>query len=305
MMNKTILKEWVDAARPRTLPLSLSSALMGSFMALSFRQFSWSVFILALLTTVLLQILANLANDYGDALSGVDNKERIGPKRGLQRGAISLHAMKNAIFVTIILSVISGIWLILEGLHYRLSFTALIYLLVGLGAILAAIKYTVGRNPYGYVGWGDFFVFIFFGPVGVAGTYYLHTNAWDTLVCLPSISLGLFSVAVLNINNMRDLYTDASWGKKTIPVLLGPQKAKIYHLFILLFAEVAFFIYVYFRQTSILQWLTLLNIPWFALHLIRVFQIKSQQALDPELKKVSMGTIITVLLYGIGSLWVI
>ena len=137
-MNKTILKEWVDAARPRTLPLSLSSALMGSFMALSFRQFSWSVFILALLTTVLLQILANLANDYGDALSGVDNKERIGPKRGLQRGAISLHAMKNAIFVTIILSVISGIWLILEGLHYRLSFTTLIYLLVGLGAILAA-----------------------------------------------------------------------------------------------------------------------------------------------------------------------
>ncbi|HOX80225.1 MAG TPA: 1,4-dihydroxy-2-naphthoate octaprenyltransferase, partial [Bacteroidales bacterium] len=201
-MKETILKEWIDAARPRTLPLSLSSTLMGSFMALSFHQFSWSVFILAMLTTVMLQILANLANDYGDTLSGVDNKERIGPKRGLQRGAISLQAMRNAIIINVLLSVIFGIWLILEGLHYRISIMALIYLLMGFAAILAAIKYTVGRNPYGYVGLGDLFVFIFFGPVGVAGTYYLHTNTWDPCVWLPSISLGLFSVAVLNINNI-------------------------------------------------------------------------------------------------------
>ena len=304
-MKETILKEWIDAARPRTLPLSLSSTLMGSFMALSFHQFSWSVFILAMLTTVMLQILANLANDYGDTLSGVDNKERIGPKRGLQRGAISLQAMRNAIIITVLLSVIFGIWLILEGLHYRISIMALIYLLMCFAAILAAIKYTVGRNPYGYVGLGDLFVFIFFGPVGVAGTYYLHTNTWDPCVWLPSISLGLFSVAVLNINNMRDLSSDASWGKKTIPILLGFQKAKIYHLFILLIADAAFFVYIYYRQTSILQWLTLLNIPWFVLHLTKVFKIKTQKELDPELKKVIMGTIFTVILYGIGSIWVI
>ena len=217
-------KNWLVAFRLRTLPLALSSIILGSMLAYADGIFSWPVAILAVTTTLFLQILSNLANDYGDSVSGVDNEHRVGPSRSVQGGAITASQMRRAVFLFAFLSLASGIGLIIVGTRGLQLESTLIYLVLGLGAIAAAIKYTVGKNPYGYQGLGDLFVFIFFGLVGVCGTYYLHTHQlpWDIL--LPAASVGLLSVAVLNLNNLRDRESDAASGKRTLVVKLGSEK---------------------------------------------------------------------------------
>lgn len=242
MVMKQSLRIWLDAARPKTLPLALVSILTGSVLAFSTHHFSLPVALLAFITATLLQILSNLANDYGDAVKGTDNENRLGPTRAIQSGSVSLQTMKQAIYLNIVLTMVSGLTLVLYALDSFHSIVAFIGL--GILAIAAAIAYTVGNKPYGYVGLGDISVFIFFGLLGVAGTYFLHTGTVEAALALPAIGCGLLAVAVLNINNLRDIENDAECGKRTLAVRLGQRRAKQYHSFLLSGALVAFIIYL-------------------------------------------------------------
>lgn len=241
LMNNS-LRIWFDAARPKTLPLALVSIFTGSALAFSSGHFSLPIALLALLTATLLQILSNLANDYGDAVKGTDNEKRLGPMRAIQSGEVSLADMKRAIVINIALTIIAGLALVFYALDSLESILAFIGL--GVLAMMAAIAYTVGNKPYGYVGLGDLSVFLFFGLLGVSGTYFLHTCHIEWSLFLPSLGCGLMAVAVLNVNNMRDIENDAECGKRTVPVRLGQQRAKTYHFLLLTGAVLAFASYL-------------------------------------------------------------
>lgn len=241
LMNNS-LRIWFDAARPKTLPLALVSIFTGSALAFSSGHFSLPIALLALLTATLLQILSNLANDYGDAVKGTDNEKRLGPMRAIQSGEVSLADMKRAIVINIALTIIAGLALVFYALDSLESILAFIGL--GVLAMMAAIAYTVGNKPYGYVGLGDLSVFLFFGLLGVSGTYFLHTGHIEWSLFLPSLGCGLMAVAVLNVNNMRDIENDAECGKRTVPVRLGQQRAKTYHFLLLTGAVLAFATYL-------------------------------------------------------------
>jgi len=250
---KQSLRIWLDAARPKTLPLALVSILTGSVLAYSTQQFSFAVALLAFLTATLLQILSNLANDYGDAVKGTDNEQRLGPMRAIQSGEVTQADMKHAIIINVLLTIASGLALVLyalDSLHSILAFIGL-----GVLAIVAAIAYTVGNKPYGYVGLGDISVFIFFGLLGVAGTYFLHTGVVAPSLVLPAIGCGLLAVAVLNINNMRDIENDEVCGKRTVAVRLGQKKAKQYHTILLVGAMLAFIVYLLLQPGPV--WISL------------------------------------------------
>lgn len=290
------IKAWFSAARLRTLPLSVSGILVGAAYALLNDYFNFSIFILAIATTLVLQILSNFANDYGDGVKGTDNEERVGPMRALQSGSISDKQMKKGIILTSCIAFALAVSLIYvsfgsENLMYTLAFIAL-----GLLAIYAAIKYTVGNSAYGYRGLGDVFVFIFFGLVSVIGTYFLFSQKLDSLVMLPAIGIGLLSTAVLNLNNMRDQESDLKAGKNTLVVKLGNTKAKLYHSSILIIAFVCFVTYLYLLDNP-LQYVCLIGfIPLF-IHLLKVRKNQNPKLLDPELKKVALSTFAIALLH--------
>jgi len=257
-MNKLSL--WLSALRLRTLPLAAASIIVAAGLALQEQIFNGLIFSLSLMTALLLQILSNLANDYGDALSGADNKERVGPKRAMQSGLIAPAAMKKAIIITTVFCFISGLSLLLVALDDHL-FSWLLFLLLGLLAIAAAIFYTMGKLPYGYRALGDLSVYLFFGLLGVIGSYYLYNQTFNFPLLLPASSIGMLAVAVLNINNMRDIYTDKATGKITLVVIFGRKKAFIYHIFLLFGAPLLAFLYLLTqaetqpRQLSILLFL--------------------------------------------------
>ncbi len=293
------IKAWIISFRLRTLPLALSAIFMGSFLAAGQNLFNLHVLVWASLTTLFLQILSNLANDYGDARSGADNDERQGPMRMIQSGKISLEQMKKAVGVTSALALISGSILIIVSLkgHHLVAF---IFFIMGISAIAAAIRYTVGKNPYGYRGLGDIYVFIFFGIMGVGGTFFLHTGTWQWPVLLPATAIGLFSTGVLNLNNIRDIESDRKIGKKTLPVLIGREKAAIYHLSLLTTGWILIMIWTVLYAPHTKGWLLLLILPVFIKNALSVFR-KERPAhkLDKELRNLSLGTLFVVLLYGI------
>jgi 1,4-dihydroxy-2-naphthoate polyprenyltransferase len=294
------LAVWIKAFRLRTLPLALSSAIMGSFLAFAQGGFRWYILLLAVLTTLFLQILSNLANDYGDAMHGTDNETRIGPQRITQSGLVTKKQMQTMIGVFVMLSLVSGTVLIFTGLHHIGWKAILFFFILGLSAIYAAIKYTIGKNPYGYVGLGDLFVFIFFGIVGVAGTYYLHMNSFDPWVLLPASAIGLLSSGVLNLNNMRDIENDSRSGKRTLVVHIGSRAAKIYHL-VLITLSIAFsLIYTLMTYSSVYQFLFILTCPLFALNVIVVMKNTNPGDLNIELKKLAFSTFAFSLTFGIG-----
>lgn len=289
-------KAWIEAMRLRTLPLALSTVLTGSFFGFVGGGFTLSVFFLLIITTVSLQILSNLANDYGDAVKGTDNENRVGPERAIQSGAISVHEMKKGIFVFIALSFVSGVLLLLEAFGVENMLLGLLFLLLGIGAIYAAIKYTVGKNAYGYSGLGDVFVFLFFGIVGVMGTTFVYTKELNWHLIFPSITIGFLSAAVLNMNNMRDIENDKACGKNTIVVKMGFDKAKHYHLFLILGAFLSWLLsgaLFHFNYVFYISY-----IPFFMLivHLITVMETDQPKKLDSELKKVAMSTFLISLL---------
>ncbi|NBW38431.1 MAG: 1,4-dihydroxy-2-naphthoate polyprenyltransferase [Cytophagia bacterium] len=294
------MKAWLHAFRLRTLPLAISCIGMGSFLAAAEGFFRLDIFLLAVLTTIFLQILSNLANDYGDAVSGIDSDERKGPKRAVQSGAISKTQMRNAMVLFVMLSLVSGITLLLVA--FGLNWSALLFFFgLGLLSIVAAIAYTVGKRPYGYVGLGDISVLLFFGIVGVGGSYYLFTQTINWMVLLPALSCGLFSIGVLNINNIRDIESDQKAGKYSIPVRIGKQNAAIYHIAISLVGVLSAVVFVILNYVAVWQLLFLLTSPFLYSINVAVLNKPSDQ-LDPYLKKMAISTLLFVLLFGIGLL---
>jgi 1,4-dihydroxy-2-naphthoate polyprenyltransferase len=294
------IKTWFSAFRFRTLPLSLASIGMGGFLAASIDAFQPAVFIFCIITTVLLQILSNLANDFGDYKNGADSLTRKGPARAVQSGKISPGGMKRAIKLFAFLSLMSGIYLLYLGLD--ISFNFLGFFLVGIFAILAAIKYTAGNNPYGYSGLGDISVFIFFGLVGVMGTCFLQANYVSFKFLFPAISCGLFSVAVLNINNIRDIESDRQAGKKSVPVRLGPYKARIYHCMLLIGGCLSTLVFMVcnYNFHSPFDFLFLLSFPFFIYNGLVVWKTQDPVLLDPYLRQMALSTLFYVLSFGIG-----
>jgi len=296
------VKAWVSAFRLRTLPLALASIGMGSFLAAANHQFRGSVVAWSALTTLFLQILSNLANDYGDSIHGADSTNRQGPQRAVQAGLITSTQMKTGMVVFAGLSLLSGLLLLWTAFGQDGIYLFLFFLLLGLAAIWAAINYTAGSKPYGYAGFGDISVFIFFGLVGVTGTYFLQTQRVNWPILLPAAALGFFSTGVLNINNIRDIYSDKLAGKNSVPVRLGPRKARIYHVILLSMGVICAILFAITQQATIKQYLFLITLPLFFYNARQVWQRQLPQEIDPYLKQMALSTLLFVLLFGIGFL---
>lgn len=301
------MKHWLHAFRLRTLPLAVSSIIVGSALAWLGNQFNYngppqyrtSILLLALLTAILLQVLSNLANDLGDHQHGTDNDDRVGPQRAVQSGAITPAEMKRAMIICTLLAFISGCTLITVSLGASIS--TLVFLLLGLLAIGAAVKYTFGKNPYGYAGLGDVSVFLFFGIVGVCGTFFLHTGSIHPLVWLPAIAFGLLSTGVLNVNNMRDIQNDAASGKRTLVVRMGSANARLYQTVLVAMGAGCLTIFTaLLSPKEWTMWLFLLVTPGFIIHLKTVWTTAEPRALDPQLKVLAMATFLTALLFSLG-----
>ncbi len=299
------MKHWIEAARLRTLPLSVSAIIVGSMYALAnptddvltpTEVFNWRLFAFAILTTLGLQILSNFANDYGDGIKGTDNEDRVGPKRAIQSGVISPQAMKKAIVITSILTLISAILLIYLAFRDTNLGYSLFYLVLGILAIASAIRYTVGNSAYGYRGFGDLFVFVFFGLVSTLGVNFLYSKQLDWILILPATAIGLLSVAVLNLNNMRDEASDRKSGKNTIVVKIGASNAKKYHYFLIIGAMVLVLIFAILSDFHFDQYLFLLAYIPLTKHLITVYKNHNPKELDPELKKVALSTFVLSIL---------
>jgi 1,4-dihydroxy-2-naphthoate octaprenyltransferase len=311
------MKHWIEAARLRTLPLSVSGIMVGSLYALAnptrevltpTQVFNWRIFGFAILTTLGLQILSNFANDYGDGIRGTDNDDRVGPKRAIQSGVISPAAMKRAIIITALLTLLSAIALIYFSFREDHIGYSVFFLVLGVLAIMSAIRYTVGNTAYGYRGYGDMFVFIFFGLVSTLGVNFLHSKQFDWQLVLPAAAIGLLSVGVLNLNNMRDEASDRKAGKNTIVVKIGGGAAKKYHYFLVVTAMVLVVIFAaIYNGVGFKYDQYLFLVAYFPLvgHLIRVRKNKDPRALDPELKRLAIATFLLSVLLSLSLIFFI
>lgn len=308
------MKHWIEAARVRTLPLSVSGIIVGSFYALSrptdevltpTQVFNWTTFGLLLLTTVGLQVLSNFANDYGDGVKGTDNEDRVGPKRAIQKGVITPAQMKKAIVITAVLTFASAVALIYNAFHFRYFLYSLIFLVLGIMAIASAIRYTVGTNAYGYRGYGDVFVFVFFGLVSTFGSYFMFAKELNFLLLLPSVAIGFLSVGVLNLNNMRDEESDKKAGKNTLVVQKGGEWAKNYHYFLIISAMVLVVLFAVLNDFHFDQYLFLAAYFPLVSHLITVKRNKNPKLLDPELKKLALSTFFLCILLALSVIYFI
>ncbi len=291
-------RAWIKASRLRTLPLALASIAMGGFVAATHPDFKLDVAIMAAVTTLLLQILSNFSNDYGDFVGGSDNEKRIGPKRTVQSGEVGKSEMQIAMLIFSLLSLAAGIYMIFWLAD--ISMLGKIGLLIaGLASIYAAIRYTVGEKPYGYRGLGDLNVFIFFGLAAVLGTYYLATNSLNGAVFLPAIAIGMLSTAVLNLNNMRDHVNDELTGKHTLVVKMGYHKALKYHAFLVLSPFVLMTAFLLIRKAPLLHYGFIFLLPLFVIDLLSIFKIDGKAALDPFLRKLALKTLLFTIVFGV------
>ena len=300
------MNRWIEAARPRTLPLAIASILLGNFLAYAAGKFSFLTAALAIITTLLLQILSNFANDLGDSKNGVDNKNRKVALRAVQTGKISPSEMKNAVIITASLSFISGISLLYFALQYANPQTITAFVGLGLFAILAAIAYTVGKKPYGYIGLGDLSVFLFFGWVGTFGTYYLQTEILNYYILIPASGCGFLSVAVLNLNNLRDIENDRKTGKNSIPVRIGKIYGFYYQKTIMLLGVCTFIIYLMYQGKPIqLSQNIIIMAGWYPLvQIIKQLNSKMTPAqIDPYLKKTALSTLFLIVIFGVSQIF--
>ena len=299
---KVYTKAWFQAARLRTLPLSVSGIIVGSAVAAYHGFFNVYIFIGAIITTIGLQVLSNFANDYGDGVKGTDNQDRIGPVRALQSGAISAKAMKKAIIITTIITFIAALVLIYTAFKNTELGYSLLFIFLGIIAIAAAIKYTVGKSAYGYRGMGDIFVFLFFGLLSVMGSYFLYTKLIFMPLWLPAVSIGLLSAGVLNLNNMRDRESDQKAGKNTIVVSMGALNAKKYHKTLLIVAMFCMVMYTLITEPQMSHWIYIVCFAPLIKHLRFVNENEAPVKLDPELKKLALTTFSLSLLFSLGLL---
>lgn len=292
---------WLEAARLRTLPLASSGILLGSALAAYYSTFHYTVFLLALLTALLLQILSNLANDLGDSQHGADHSTRQGPQRTVQAGLLTPSQMWRAIVVVASLAFISGLLLL------YIAFITIpppqwvlfvLFLLMGIAAIWAAIRYTLGQKPYGYQGWGDLSVWLFFGIIAVSGSFFLHARQLPpTPVWLAAAACGFWSTAVLNLNNLRDIHSDQQAGKYSIAVRLGFRSARHYHWALLAAGMLCLFLAAYMSFSNLLQYIFLLTYIGFLKHLYSVWQTSLPQQLDSQLKPLAINIFFCILLF--------
>lgn len=289
------IKAFIKAARLRTLPLATAGIVVGNACAYVAGVFSQEICILTVVTALLLQILSNFANDYGDFVKGTDNDDRVGPERAMQSGAISKSEMQIALGFFTALSLGFGIKLLRVALADVTLADFMFFLGLGIISIIAAITYTVGKKAYGYHGLGDVMVFIFFGLVSVVGAYYLQVKVFDVAVLLPAISVGLFSAGVLNMNNTRDIENDKASGKNTLPVRFGKNFAKTYQLLAITIGLASSWFYLQFGIPSNYNWLYFLCLPIFFLSLRKMYNAKEDKEFDTVLKLTVLGTLI----YGI------
>ena len=295
------VRAYITSFRLRTLPLSLSGVLLGSLLAASDGYFKTTTFVWAMLTTVALQILSNLANEVGDLTKGTDNEHRLGPIRSAQSGALSMREMIQAMIVFGVIAIITGSLLIYEAFRDLLNWKSIALFIAGGASIVAAVKYTVGKSAYGYRGLGDLFVFIFFGVVSVMGSYFAMSGVLPWICVLPAAAIGFLSSGVLNMNNIRDIENDSVCGKRTIPVILGIQGAKIYHFVITLLAVICLVLYSMLHSAGWTGYLFLLTLPLLVMHLKSVYRGEGR-ALDSQLKFLSITTLLIALLLGFGQL---
>jgi len=295
-----MIKNYIEAARLRTLPLSVSGIIVGSFIAASQGFFNWTICILALLTTIGFQIISNFANDYGDGVKGTDNNERVGPARTIQSGAITPKQMLTAIKVSIGLTLILAILLIYSSFGKDDFKNLVIFFILGIFSIVAAIKYTMGKKAYGYSGFGDLFVFLFFGILSVCGSCYLYTKQLNYAIFLPAFSVGFLSIGVLNLNNMRDLDSDIKSGKRTLVVKIGCEFAKYYHYYLLISSFLFALLYSMIHYKTPFQFLFILAYIPIVQHILFVYKNKIPKLLDSQLKKLALSTFLFSLLFGLG-----
>lgn len=289
-------KSLYQSARLRSLPLSFSGILTGSAISLSEGNFNLKIFILALFTTLLYQLLSDFANDYGDAKKGTDNENRVGPKRAIQNGSITLSEMKKIVIFTAFLSLLSTIFLVFVSFEKDFWYI-LLFLCLGILAIWAAMAYTMGKKPYGYSGLGDLFVFIFFGNVSVLGSYFLYSHRFSSENLLLSTALGLLCVAVLNLNNMRDIENDKIMGKRTIPVKIGFELSKFYHYFLILIPMILLMSYSILKFEFGMKVLYMISFIPLIIHLFYVKKVKENKQYDSQLKVVALSTFLFSLLF--------
>jgi len=292
------VRAWISAFRLRTLPLALSSIGMGSFLAAANNIFKSDVFLWSALTTVLLQVLSNLANDYGDTVHGADSELRVGPERAVQSGALSVGEIKTGIILFAVLSFLSGLYLlsITVGIGSSLFYW---FLGFGLLSILAAYTYTAGSRPYGYAGLGDIMVMVFFGLLGVGGSYFLYGLSISYDIILPSVAMGALATGVLNINNIRDINADIEAGKQTIPVRFGKQKAVVYHWLLIITAILMSGTYILLHGLHLASLIWLLGIPLLIFNGYKIAIITTDKDLDPYLKQLALSTFVFMVFFGL------
>ena len=294
------IKPWISAFRLRTLPLSVSGIIIGACLAEHNGAFDIYIFIIAILLTISLQILSNLANDYGDGVKGTDNQNRVGPERAIQSGMISEHEMMLGIKNNILIVVGLAVALIYTSFGVSHLFLSLLFFLLAGLSIYAAINYTVGESAYGYRGLGDIFVFIFFGLVSVGGSYLLFVKHLDHHIVLPAITLGLLSAGVLNLNNMRDIDSDRTSNKMTLAVKLGKKKAKQYHLFLIGSAIIVSLIFGILYFSSFYNLLFFIAYIPLCIHILKISRAKAPNDFDSQLKVLALTTFLLSVLLGVG-----
>ena len=292
-------KIWLQAARLRTLPLSLSGIIVGNGLAYGIDQFSLVILFLSFATTIAFQVLSNFANDYGDGVKGTDNESRIGPARVLQQGLLTREELKRGIQICAVVSLLFAFALIYVAFGTSDLLFSLIFILLGIVSVVAAIKYTVGTNAYGYRALGDLFVFLFFGGVSVLGSYFLQAQEFQIDLILPASALGWLSVGVLNLNNMRDIHTDKEVNKITMAVLLGASLSKAYHAFLLIGAVLTCIFYVKMDIRPV--YLFMIAVLPMMIHLKRVLSYTDPKEFDPELKRLALCTFLFSILFAIGQ----
>ena len=288
----------MESLRLRTLPLALASIVTGSAIAAWQHTFKVEIALLALLTAAMLQILSNLANDYGDAVKGSDTEERIGPLRGMQKGVITQAQMKRALGITVVITILSGIALIAVACQKPQDIIG--FLVLGLMAIVAAITYTVGTRPYGYMGLGDISVLVFFGWLSVMGSWYLQAHTLIPALILPATACGLLATAVLNVNNLRDINSDRENGKNTLVVRLGAVNARRYHACLLMGTLVCLALFNLFSLQSLWGWLFILAAPLLFKQARYVMREMDPAAMRPMLERTVKAALLTNLLFVVG-----
>ena len=287
--------------RLRTLPLSLAGITLGVLLAAGGHDFSFLTVALLVLTTVCLQVLSNLSNELGDTLHGTDRADRQGIHYSLQDGEMTVPEMKRLIGCFAALCCVSGAGMVWSAFGTWFAPLPLSFLALGAAAVWSAMHYTLGRNPYGYRGLGDIFVFVFFGLATVCGGYFLTCLEWDWRILMPASAIGCFSVAVLNVNNIRDMKSDAQT-RVTMAIRLGGRRARIYQTVLIVAGWVLMTAFVLTGPSSWWRFLYILALPGFILHLKGVWTLQDR-ALDPMLPLLVMSTFTFALLGGTGSLF--